>query len=124
MNQGNVQSACCFTVNVTCDSTLITQVTGTVPDNVPASEKNSKGLQVTIWPNPSSHTFRLNITSDKNEKIHLQVTDALGRAVETRNGVSPNQPLVVGAGYYTRIYLVRVAQGNKKVTIRLIKQPK
>lgn len=118
------RDTCCFTVTITCDSTLITQAAGAVSDNIPASEKISKGLQVTISSNPSSQTFRLNITSDNNKKISLQVADALGRVVETRNGISPNQSLQIGSGYRPGIYFAQVTQGNKISTIRLIKQAK
>ena len=118
------RDTCCFTITVTCDSTLTTQATGIISANTPALEKISKGLQVTTSPNPSSHTFRLNITSDNNEKISVQVTDALGRVVETRNAVTPDQPLVIGARYQPAIYFVHVRQGKKITTIRLVKQAK
>jgi len=118
------RDTCCFTVTVNCDYTLVTQATGTVSDNTPAFEKINKGLQVTTSPNPSSHSFRLNITSDKNNKISLKVTDELGRMMETRNALTPNQPLVIGADYQFGIYFAQVMQGNKTTTIRLIKQVK
>lgn len=118
------RDTCCFSVTVTCDSTLNTQATGIVSANTPALEKISNGLQVTTSPNPSSHTFRLNITSDNSEKISLQVTDVSGRVVETRNGVSPKQPLLIGAGYRTGIYFAQLMQGNKTTMIKLIKQAK
>lgn len=118
------RDTCCFPITVTCDPALITQAPGTVSVNIPASEKISKGLQVITSPNPSSHSFRFNITSDIHEKISLQVTDALGRVVERRNGLTSNQPLAIGSGYQPGIYFARVMQGNKITMIRLIKQAK
>ena len=117
------RDTCCFTITVTCDSTLITQAASVVPAHTPASEKISKGLRVTTSPNPGNHTFRLNITSDNNDKISLQVTDELGRVLETRNGLTPNQTLLIGPSYRPGIYFAQVMQGNRITTVRLIKKP-
>lgn len=118
------RDTCCFNITVTCNSPFITPAPGSIADNTPASENYSKGLQVTSSPNSSSNIFRLNLVSDNNEKISIQVTDALGRVVERRNGITPNQPLAIGSGYQPGIYFVRVMQANKTKTIRLIKQAK
>lgn len=46
----------------------------------------------------------------------------LGRMVETKLGVAPNTTLELGANYKAGIYYLQMVQGNRKRTIKLLKQ--
>jgi hypothetical protein len=117
--------SCCFNVTVTCtDAVLTTAISGAVVEKKSAGDPINQGLSITASPNPSSNSFRLSIAGNPNERTSLQVSDVSGRIVESRNGITPNQPLVIGTNYRPGIYFAQVIQGSKKMTVRLIKRSK
>jgi len=81
-------------------------------------------LTVKALPNPSRNYFTL-ITNSKIEKpIFIKVTDLIGRVIETKHIISANSTFRLGQNYHHGVYIVEVLQGNKKVVLKLLKQPK
>lgn len=97
------KDTCCFSITVTCNSAIADKA-----QSVPATADVNKGLRVLTAPNPSSTSFRLNIMSYINEGISVQVTDVWGRRIESRNKITSNQALQLGANYCTGVYFARV----------------
>jgi hypothetical protein len=55
------------------------------------------------------------------EKIEIQLYDAAGRKIQTLSA-KPNETVRFGEKLKTGVYIAQVIQGNKKESIKLIKQ--
>ncbi|HKB44779.1 MAG TPA: T9SS type A sorting domain-containing protein, partial [Chitinophagaceae bacterium] len=94
--------------------TLITQrqleiVSEVVPFNVKA------------YPNPTAQYFTLNVQSDNNEPVNIKVFTLSGKLVYTAKG-SANQTYRFGDKLISGVYVAEVLQGDKRKTIKLVKQ--
>lgn len=83
-------------------------------------EKNPKGLDLIVFPNPSASNFIINVNAKTNDRITMQVIDMYGRVIETRN-VSANSNIRFGDRYRPGTYFVRIMQGKNHKEIKLIK---
>lgn len=78
-------------------------------------------LTTTVWPNPSTNSFNLEVQSNSNEKVILTVFDPYGRLLSNQNANS-NQITTFGKDLKAGTYLVLVRQGNNSKTIKVVKQ--
>ena len=79
-------------------------------------------FDVTATPNPASSNFSVTIAAaNSTNKISLRVTDVLGRTVEQKNNLQPNQTITIGDKYRSGIYFAEVLQGNTRKVIKLVK---
>ncbi|MFL5741115.1 MAG: HYR domain-containing protein [Flavisolibacter sp.] len=79
-------------------------------------------LSVQAYPNPSNASFTLVAKGMKPvEKAELIVYDVLGKVVEVKT-VLPGQTFSVGAFYKAGVYVAELRQGDKKSTVKLVKQ--
>lgn len=79
-------------------------------------------LSVQVLPNQSLTYFDFKISSKSGNNVQLKVVDLLGRIIETKRSVQPNQMLRLGAFYTPGIYIVEVVQGVEKQILKLIKE--
>lgn len=77
----------------------------------------------TAFPNPFQDAFKLNINAVSSEGIQVQVYDMLGKRIEDFN-VAANQisDFEIGKSYPSGFYNLKVTQGEKSQSIRMIKQ--
>jgi uncharacterized lipoprotein YddW (UPF0748 family) len=94
-------------------------VTVTVP-RVPGDEDGI--LTVKAFPNPAPHQFIIMTLSTSPKSLSITVTDNAGRIIEARNGLPATGLFFLGSNYLPGVYYLEVKQGNKKETIKLIKQ--
>lgn len=52
----------------------------------------------------------------------MRVSDALGKLIEIKANVAANSTMRFGSNYVPGIYYLRVMQGDKIVTVKLVKQ--
>ncbi len=78
-------------------------------------------FSIRAFPNPSATEFSLLITSSGNGKILMNVSDYLGRKIFNSNADFKNQ-LTFGKNFKPGIYTVEVIQGNRKQSIKVIKE--
>jgi len=91
-------------------------------NNLSAAQAADKGdLRVTATPNPSQYYFTLHTQSNNNQPLQLRMVDAAGRVVEAQTGVTPNGSINIGHNYRPGVYFAELLQGNKKVTLKLLK---
>jgi hypothetical protein len=76
---------------------------------------------VKAYPNPTEHEFTLIVTSSLNEKIEIQLYDVAGRKIQTLSA-NANETIRFGEKLKVGVYIAKVIQGNKKESIKLIKQ--
>lgn len=74
-----------------------------------------------IWPNPSTNSFNIEVQSSSNENISLSVFDISGRLISKLNTQS-NQITSFGENLNNGNYLILVRQGNISNTIKVVKQ--
>ena len=101
-------------------------ITGTQPTKAttkeqPQAELNVETLEVTVFPNPSTHAFKLVARSqDQVTKLQVRLLDNLGRE-HKRFVMMPGETLTLGAELKAGAYFVEVLQGKLKVTKRILK---
>ncbi|RYE17888.1 MAG: T9SS type A sorting domain-containing protein, partial [Sphingobacteriales bacterium] len=101
-------------------------ITGTQPTKAttkeqPQAELNVETLEVTVFPNPSTHAFKLVArSSDKVSKLQVRLLDNLGRE-HRRYVMMPGETLTLGSELKAGAYFVEVLQGTEKVTKRILK---
>jgi hypothetical protein len=78
-------------------------------------------LTVIPYPNPSTTSFKLKITSANTDSIFIHIYDQTGKVVSSIFNVSNNATVSVGAFWRAGIYTVVVWQGSLKVITRLVK---
>ena len=80
-------------------------------------------FDVVVYPNPSTSTFTLNVTSNDDAKVEIRVYDSTGRLVEANqyDAKSINQQ-EIGANYSSGIYNLILTQGLNVKTLRVIKK--
>lgn len=76
--------------------------------------------KVSVFPNPSTHGFNLNIQSERNDRILIKIYDALGQVIQQLNGAG-NKTYSFGQQYHSGMYRVEVQMGNAKQTLTVIK---
>lgn len=81
-------------------------------------------LNVSVLPNPSVLSFRLQLQSSDIGTVTINVVDEAGRLVETRSGVPVNSTIELGQRYSPGVYYAHVLQGKKQMTIKLLKTSK
>ena len=78
-------------------------------------------LKVNAYPNPTATEFTLKLEGFGNDKVSITVTDIMGRKVYMAEG-SGSLQYVFGNKFTPGIYNVQVIQGDKKQTIKLVKE--
>ena len=76
---------------------------------------------VKAYPNPTEHEFTLIVNSSLDEKIVIQLYDAVGRKIQTLSA-NANEIIRFGEKLKTGVYIAKVIQGNRQESIKLIKQ--
>lgn len=78
---------------------------------------------VSAFPNPFSDVFKLNLTKISSETIQIMVYDILGKQIEAFN-VEANEAnaLEIGQSYPSGFYHLKVSQGDKTQSIKMIKR--
>lgn len=92
-------------------------ILGTVVQN---NTNTTSELKIISFPNPSSTAFNVIIEGAGNKKIQIQVTDAQGRTVFGTRG-STGETYKFGDNLMPGLYTIRVIQGNKIQTAKVIK---
>jgi len=71
--------------------------------------------------NPSTNYFDIQLGAKAGNNIRLTVYDNLGRVIERKSSLSPNQTVRLGNSYHSGIYLVEIVQGTQKQIVKLVK---
>lgn len=85
------------------------------------SDETVNAIEVKVLPNPSSDYFTLKISSKNQSPVQLRITDASGRAMETRNNLNGNSTVQVGHRLNPGSYFAEVIQGSERKVVQLIK---
>jgi hypothetical protein len=78
-------------------------------------------LTVQVFPNPSTSYFKLNIESESDEDIQVDVIDVSGRKLHQEKG-SVDKTYQFGQQFRPGIYFIRVTQGTNVMSTKIIKQ--
>ncbi|HLF45459.1 MAG TPA: LamG-like jellyroll fold domain-containing protein [Chitinophagaceae bacterium] len=81
----------------------------------------SSEVTVKVLTNPSSTQFTLKVQTDNNESMKLRVVDILGRVVETKQNLQPDQMIHFGEMYRAGVYFVEIIQGKNRKLVKLVK---
>jgi chondroitin-sulfate-ABC endolyase/exolyase len=78
-------------------------------------------IEFNIYPNPSSESFSVLLTSTGDEVSYLLVYDLQGRLM-LKEKFSPNEIFLFGSDLTPGLYFAQIISGNEKHLARLIKQ--
>ena len=84
----------------------------------------TKGLNVTMTPNPATDEVKVNFTNGKTENVSVRVLDLSGVSIYNQklgNLQSGSVSIPLGS-FASGIYMVELTSGDQKVTERLIKE--
>jgi hypothetical protein len=77
-------------------------------------------MQVKVFPNPTTSSFNLQVSSGVSEATTARVLDIQGRMIKEVR-VVPNQAINLGSELKAGSYLLEVRQGDKVKTTRVVK---
>ena len=78
-------------------------------------------LTIQAYPNPSATAFTVKITGAAQEKTTLILTDIMGRKI-LQEDLAGKQLYCFGNNVEAGIYLLQVVQGDRKQSLKLIKE--
>ena len=83
-------------------------------------DKRTDELSVKVSPNPGQPYFTLLVQSGSNEKVEIAVYSINGKQIQKLNG-NVYESFRFGDSYLPGTYIVRVKQGAKEVTVKVVK---
>jgi hypothetical protein len=78
-------------------------------------------MKVDIYPNPFTYDVTVNVETSVDEIIWMEIFDMTGRSVKRINDVMPFQAVQFGNDLPGGLYIVKVHQGDRTETARIIK---
>ncbi|HNX65871.1 MAG TPA: SusF/SusE family outer membrane protein [Bacteroidales bacterium] len=90
------------------------------PDNTNHTD-GPVNLTVSVWPNPSSSNFSLQVISGAEEPIEFTLTDITGKLISKEN-IMNNQTISFGVNMSPGIYIVQIKQNNNTRMLKIMKQ--
>jgi len=127
-NQPGASDAALPTQTVGANSVVVIQGNSNVPlrgvsnDITAEPEITIAEFNAKVFPNPSNNHFNIVINSNnRTEQMMLQVYDATGKLIETKNNLNTGSLIEIGDAYKPGIYLVRVVQGKNHKELKLVK---
>ncbi len=95
----------------------------TLPGSTPVITAKDTNMNVTVYPNPFTNNFKLNVENGSDEDVQIRVYDMLGKLMETSTvKTSDIEAFEIGNRYPTGVYNVIVTQGTETKTQRVIKR--
>lgn len=86
-------------------------------ENLSVSDLDSKS--VSVYPNPTSEAFTVNVSSKFNaQNVTVSLTNLAGKTVRTFRGVSSYNIAELPAG----VYVVKISDGKNEESVKLIKK--
>ena len=89
---------------------------GKIKENI-----NKGHFDVRVSNNPTHTQFRLDVETNKEEIVAIQISDVQGRIIQRIQANHPFQPIYLGTNYRTGVYFAQVIQGTSIKTVKLIK---
>jgi hypothetical protein len=110
-------------ININNGASLLETIISAVTDAVNDGHGQGGGsLSVALAPNPAAvyTNLTINASADKGN-VHIIVTDLFGKVIEAREIPAGRNTIQLGNSYRPGIYMIEVAQGQQKQTVKLIK---
>ena len=118
-NSTGSTATCSFTVtlrNSRCAGNPAEPSSGNKTENIINTDK----LSVKVFPNPSETYFTLLIQSGTTDNVNISVYTINGKLVQKLSG-NPSETFRFGDNYTPGTYVVKVQQGNKQTTVKVVK---
>ncbi|MFN0189828.1 MAG: PKD domain-containing protein [Bacteroidia bacterium] len=107
--------------NNTCGSSAFRTLTVAMTCREFLAQQKSE-WDVTIYPNPSSSYFTLDVNAANNSEVVLIISDLAGREVKRIENINASSSIQFGDELPSGVYLVKIKVGGKSKMIKLIKQ--
>jgi hypothetical protein len=91
--------------------------------SLPCGKQSSPDIAATVYPNPFSDNFKLDVKSVSEEDIQIKVYDMVGKTIDSSVlRMSDIDSFELGSSYPAGIYNVIITQGTEVRTQRVIKR--
>jgi len=88
--------------------------------DAPLDGQDPLQVELTLYPNPTSGVFYLDIESRQDIPYHVKVVDLIGKEILSKK-VRPNQEVVFDLSSAPKgVYLVQINQGRDQIIKRLV----
>ncbi|MEO8404370.1 MAG: T9SS type A sorting domain-containing protein, partial [Chitinophagaceae bacterium] len=84
-------------------------------------EHSAISLTIAAFPNPSSGNFTLQVISSQKDPVAISIVNVFGQTVYKQINIAPNTSIIVGDRFAEGVYFVEAKQGDKKMSLKLIK---
>ena len=105
---------------VVCPNAFVNNTNQTTQRAVATGDLTDE-LNVTVYPNPSSTDFAIQVNSQSSEPILINVMDVSGRILESFTAITKGTAIKVGSNLRSGTYFAEVTQGTKRKVVKLIK---
>ena len=86
-------------------------------------EAVSESLKAAVYPNPTTASFGIDLTTPSQEKVEVKVYDMIGNLLESRNfSIEEMEMQQFGDHYPSGVYRIIVTQGSLVKTLLQIKR--
>ena len=107
--------------NNTCGSSAFRTLTVAMTCRDFSAQQKSE-WDVTIYPNPSSSAFTLDLNAANSSEVVLVISDLSGRVVERIENKNTRNQFQFGEELTSGVYFVEVGDGYQRKTFKIIKQ--
>lgn len=80
------------------------------------------GSGINSYPNPFNDSFMVSVKGDGNQSYKAEIIDLRGNTVERKSDLPFNEEHSLGRGLAPGMYILKVREGNRMNTIKIIKQ--
>jgi hypothetical protein len=112
---------CSITVVVSSIPCIITSTPSVLTRSAKSGGRGEGVFNIKVLPNPTERYFTLNLQSDINDAVEINIYDINGKRLDQLRGAAI-QSFHFGEKYIAGVYILEVKQGNRRTTAKLIKQ--
>lgn len=91
-----------------------------VAESTPGTTANMD-FRVTVDPNPTTTSFRLQVSTSGKDPVQLRIIDNTGRVLTVLNNVPVGFPVSIGGNFSAGLYFLEVIQGANRKVLKLVK---
>jgi Secretion system C-terminal sorting domain/HYR domain len=85
-------------------------------------DETKNEFKVSVFPNPSSANFKVNIESKSNEPVTIRILDMVGKEINIiQSNKTKSSALQIGAALIAGTYFAEISQGSNKQIVKLVK---
>lgn len=124
----HVSSAAYYDTTLTITRNFLEHYTCGVPLNCSYTTAPAVGINelavtaedISIYPNPATASFFIDLTSFANNTVSIELFDVLGKKIRTISGVKTSRYVIDRGDLQNGVYFIRINQGENSITKKIV----